>query len=114
MVSGTRYRFLFGGLVAWVLHLAIGFALVYDGCAVGLANLQLWLWIVTGGLALVALIATLVGYRTWRRTRRHASDSGGVHGSSRFIGAVGTWLSGLSLLIILLTAIPIVGLAPCG
>jgi len=105
---------LFGGVTAWLLHLAIGFALVHDACAIGWAGLELWLWIVTGALAFVALIATFVAYGTWRRAHRQAETEAEVRrGRTDFMGFTGVWLSGLSLLIILTTAIAIFWLNPC-
>lgn len=104
---------LFGGLTAWVLHLAIGFALVYDSCLTGFSHLRLWLVIVTLLLAFMALAATLVGYRLWQRTQTDSADVGGATGVQPFMGMVGAALSGLSLFIIVLTAIPVVWLTPC-
>ena len=106
---------LFGGITAWLLHLAIGFALVYDGCSAGLAGTDLWLWIVTGVLAFVALIATFVAVSTWRTAgRRRRADSAIRVERTYFMGFTGAWLSAFSLLIILMTAIAIFWLAPCG
>lgn len=105
---------LFGGVAAWLLHLAIGFALVHDACAIGWAGLDLWLWIVTGALGFVALIATFVAYGTWRRAHRPAETVAEVRrGRTDFMGFMGVWLSGLSLLMILTTTIAIFWLNPC-
>lgn len=106
---------LFGGLTAWILHLAIGFALVYDGCAVGLNNLKVWLWIVTVLLALIALAATWAAYYDWSRTGRPRDPETAVMaGRTHFMALTGLWLSGLSLLMIVAMAIPIAWLDPCG
>ncbi|MEZ4869286.1 MAG: hypothetical protein R3C14_48635 [Caldilineaceae bacterium] len=105
----------FGGLVAWILHLTIGFALVHDGCRIGFTGLELWLWIITGALGFVALIATFVAYSTWQRANRRSDvDTNLTVDRIRFMGIIGAWFSGLSLLIILMTAIGIFWLGPCG
>ena len=104
---------LFGGLMAWMLHLAIGFALVYDSCRTGFSQLRLWLVLITLLLALIALAATLVGYRLWHHTQTDQEEAGGAAGVQPFMGFVGAALSGLSLFIIVLTAIPVIWLMPC-
>ncbi len=109
----------FGGLVAWALHLAIGFILAYGGCRWGLAAFRSWLLIVTAALALVALAATVVAYRSGARTGVDESNPdndevGGSLGRSRLVAVLGTWLSGLSLLIILMVGIAAVWIVPCG
>lgn len=105
---------LFGGVTAWLLHLAIGFALVHDACAIGWAGLDLWLWIITGALGFVALIATFVAYGTWRRANRQEDTASEImRGRTYFMGFMGAWLSGLSLLMILTTAVAIFWLNPC-
>lgn len=105
---------LFGGVGGWLLHLMVGFTLVYDGCAIGMASLELWLWIATSALALVALVATFVAYSTWQRAgRQKERETNVMVGRTYFMGFIGAWLSGLSLLIILTTAIAIFWLNPC-
>ena len=115
---------LFGGVAAWTLHLAIAYPLVYNGCALGLDQLSTWLLILTAVLGAVALLATLAAFFTWRgATGAQASTDGssapalsapgGMLGSRRLLGLMGMGLSGLSLLIMIFSAIAIVGLGPC-
>ena len=125
---------LLGGVAAWTLHLAIAYPLVYNGCALGLDQLSTWLLILTAVLGAVALIATITAFFTWRavgpqasspapsptpRTGPQASSPasspapGGMLGSRRLLGLMGMGLSGLSLLILIFSAIAIVGLGPC-
>ena len=105
---------LFGGLTAWILHLAIGFVIVLDGCALGMSYLRLTIGIVTAVLALIALAAALVAYRTWGRVDEAGDgDVGDRRGRIRFMAVTGVWLSGLALLIIVLLGIPVALLNPC-
>ncbi|MEZ4728487.1 MAG: hypothetical protein R3E79_15240 [Caldilineaceae bacterium] len=105
---------LFGGLTAWILHLAVGFAFVHDACRVGLNGIRLWSGIFTLVLAAVALLAVVAAYGHWRR--RHHQETNELEtvlGARRFMAISGMWFSGLSLLMILLTGIPILWLYPC-
>lgn len=105
---------LFGGTPAWILHLAIGFALVYDGCQVGQDALRLRLGVLTLILAAVAAAGVWAAYREWKAAKDpHATVLETIYGLRRFMGIGGMLLSGLSLLIILLAAIPLIGLTPC-
>ncbi|MFN8467108.1 MAG: hypothetical protein U0X20_16250 [Caldilineaceae bacterium] len=124
---------LFGGVAAWTLHLAIAYPLVYNGCALGLDQLSTWLLILTAVLAAVALLATIAAFFTWRAFGAQASSPatsgaeahagaqasppavapGGMLGSRRLLGLMGMGLSGLSLLIMIFSAIAITGLGPC-
>jgi hypothetical protein len=105
---------LFGGLTAWILHLAVGFVLVFDGCAIGLSYLRIMLGAVTLVFAVLAAAATIAAYRIWQ-----ADDGRGDGGSEarpgriRFMALTGVWLSALACLIIVLLAIPVVWLNPC-
>jgi len=104
----------FGGLVAWIIHLALGFALVYDGCALGINNLRMLVGIVTIILAAVAGAATLIAYRNWQSLRTsHIEQQSVRNGRAHFMALSGLWFSGLGLLIIVLLTIPIVWLNPC-
>jgi hypothetical protein len=111
---------LFGGVAAWSLHLAIAYPLVYNGCALSLDQLSTWLLILTAVLGAVALLATLAALFTWRAATGPQASSpassptpGGMLGSRRLLGLMGMGLSGLSLLIMIFSAIAIVGLGPC-
>lgn len=136
---------LFGGVTAWILHLAIAYPLVYNGCALGLGQLSTWLLILTAVLAGFALLATIAAFFTWRAAstprrgtrsggtvppmatnlqspdlvpalatdRESVSAPGGMLGSRRLLGLMGMGLSGLSLLIMIFSAIAIAGLGPC-
>ena len=122
---------LFGGIAAWTLHLTIAYPLVYNGCALGVEQLSTWLLILTAVLGVVALLATLAAFFTWRAAGAQASPTpasaspalspapepisapGGMLGSRRLLGLMGMGLSGLSLLIMIFSAIAIVGLGPC-
>jgi hypothetical protein len=130
---------LFGGIAAWTLHLAIAYPLVYNGCALGVDQLSTWLLILTTVLGAVALLATIAAFFTWRSAGAQASPApasdspapsaisrtgaqasspapsapGGMLGSRRLLGLMGMGLSGFSLLIMIFSAIAIVGLGPC-
>ena len=104
---------LFGGLTAWILQLAIGFAVVHDLCLSGEDGVLLWASIITAVPALLALGALIAAYSSWRAERTEGDTLETIHGVHRFMSITGMWFSGLSLLIILLLVAPIVWIYPC-
>lgn len=103
---------LLGGHVAWTLHLVASYFVVPLVCATGL---DVVLYGITLGALLLALAATFVAWRSWRRLR--AVESPGVVAladrRAYFMAILGALLSGLFFMVILAQALPIVLHHPC-
>jgi hypothetical protein len=100
-----------GGPIAWLLYLQVGYMLTPSACTAGNKNL---LAIAT----IVALIATLaitfVSWRAWQASgATSVTDEVDVIGRSRFMALSGLGISGLSVLLVVASAIPIIILGAC-
>lgn len=105
---GRRWFAVFGGAVAWVLHLFGVYLISEFGCVSSVAA-RLWLgvsavaWPVVGlsvGLLAVAIAATVVGYKDARAQPRGSQG--------RWLARAGWIFSGLFAVIIAFEAIPVV------
>jgi hypothetical protein len=97
-----------GGLVAWTLHLVLGFALITGACGdggdgTGGTGVALVFLALTVALAAVAGLATLAALRVWRTET----------GWRRFMGFFGALLDGLGLATIALGGTQLLFLRPC-
>jgi hypothetical protein len=114
----------FGGIVAWAIFLMSGFAVAYVGCLWGLETFRSWLFILTGVFGIIAIIGTVVAFRNRQRAdsetdEAHANETGANEtgaplGRVRFMTVLSAWLSLLSVMLILMTAISIIWMTPCG
>ena len=99
-----------GGLVAWLGHFLLAYAISEFGCVAGWgkihwAGLSAITWALAGATALAIALATasiLIALRTHRRLR----DEPGA-GAGHWMGWAGLIAGGLSLLTILVESIPI-------
>ncbi len=109
---------IFGGLVAWALFFVVGYIIAYGGCELGFASYQRWLLIVAGVAAVISIAATVIAYRQLQCVGMDEEDTSGeateeVLGRSRLMAVLGTWLSGLSLFIIVMVSIAAIWMNPC-
>jgi hypothetical protein len=102
----------FGGGVAWVLHLGLSYAAVPRVCAEGDVGLLHVLTAGTGLLAAGAVAASLLTFRISGRVRKGVA--GRRREADRFLSLVGVLLSGFFLVLILVEGLPaLVAGDPC-
>lgn len=101
---------MWGGLVAWMVHLTAGFALVGVACGHGIAWI---LHLLTGTTAVVAALAVGAGVRVLRATRGADDAAWTVEGREAFMALVGVLLSAIGLWLILFEGIPPLFVEPC-
>lgn len=111
-----------GGMIAWVIHFWLGFALVEITCrtefpqfsALGLSGLQLLMAVVTVLFGGVALVAAIVAWRVQARAGPVTDrDSDHPRALASFMGRTGLYLSGFFLAAIVLAAVPAFMLRLC-
>ncbi len=111
---------LFGGALAWLIHLVAASIISEWGCVSGLHRYELlgitaiaWSVIV---LSIVALAAAAAATWAVYRLNRHYHELGenqqspdvfDVHGTDAFLARVGLWTSGLFVFIIAVQSFPI-------
>lgn len=111
------------GMIVWALWFVLVYALTGVGCRAGWNHLPLAFGInlltglmVLSALAALALIGWLgwMGYAAWRQAQASASRGGqDALQRQRFMGMTMAWLSVIAALGTLLTALPMLMLAPC-
>lgn len=130
--SSARLWFAFlGGMVAYALHLLVGFWIVPAACGTGAEGLIPWLeGAATVVLAAVAVGATVVAVGARRsladdrRHERREAAAGGTEtsaawdatpGSSpgHFMATAGVCLNAIAVAVILFAALPLVLVSPC-
>jgi hypothetical protein len=106
---------LFGGAIAWTVHLMLAYAAAEFGC-VGRLGEQAYLGItlvawfevaLTLATALVSGAATFVAYRSHRQLRFEVAESDTTVAAERYTAWAGVLTSGLFTFIILFESIPI-------
>jgi hypothetical protein len=110
---GAMWFGLFGGAIAWTVHLMLAYAAAEFGCVGRLGDreylsisLVAWLEIaLTVTTALIAGAATAVAHLQYRRLQAHAEDD--AVGSERCLAWTGVLTSGLFTFIIVFESIPI-------
>jgi uncharacterized membrane protein len=100
---------LFGGVVAWIAHLFIAYALTPFACV---HRLEAGLYGASIGTAVVAALALGVAFRAWRASRE-GPNAGVLRDPVTFLTIAGMLLSGLFLLAIVAQSVPIVLGDPC-
>lgn len=106
-----------GGAVAWSLHLLASYLLAESVCVAPSLQFELWglggttlllfaITIVTGLIALAALLVSVGQWSSWR------DDS--EHRPAAYLSMVGLILSGTFLVIIVMEGLPPLFLATCG
>lgn len=101
---------MWGGLVAWMVHLTAGLALVGAACDHG----AVWsLHLLTGATALVAALAVAAGVRVLQATGGIDDAGWTIGGREAFMALVGVLLSGIGLWLILFEGIPTLFIGPC-
>jgi hypothetical protein len=100
-----------GGPIAWLLYLQVSYMLTPSACTAGNKNVLAIAMVV----ALIATLAiTFVSWRAWHASgATSVTDEGGVLGRSRFMALSGLGISGLSVLLVVASAIPIFILEAC-
>jgi Na+-driven multidrug efflux pump len=109
---------LFGGPLAWFIQLTASFALVSQMCLRGGERTWTAMIAVTVAACLIALLATLVSWRAYARTKdekagdhRHVLEVGS--GRTRFLALWGVMLGAGSAMAIALTAVAFFVLPRC-
>jgi hypothetical protein len=111
---------LFGAPAVWGVQLMLNCALVAHSCYPGVVPRSTPLF---GGLGTAVLVASVVAlaiaaaagltaWRSWRATRYRHVDA--EDGRTRFMARAGMPVSGLFLLGVIMNAIPLFILPPCG
>jgi hypothetical protein len=106
---------LFGGAIAWTVHLMLAYAAAEFGCVGRLGErsylgitLVAWLEVVlTLATTLASGMATVVAYRSHRRLRSDAAQADAAVAAERYTAWAGVLTSGLFTFIILFESIPI-------
>lgn len=97
-----------GPPLVWIARLSASYTLVPFVCRTG------WLWLLNGITAvslLVAVIAGLVAYRSWRAGR--GDLNGGAGARTRFMGLLGMLIATLFSAVIVAEGLANVLVAPC-
>ena len=111
-----------GGHTAWTAQLLLSYFVVSLACRApsadfrlfGVDGYQLLLVALTVLPTVVALGATLVGYRAWRSARvSPRAEAAGTADWRGFLGLFGALLSGLFVATILVTGLSFIYLEPC-
>jgi hypothetical protein len=113
---GTLWFGLFGGAIAWTIHLMLAYVVAEFGCAGRLGEgsylgITLVAWLEVGLTLVTALasgVATLVAYRSHRRLSSDAAEVEAAVSAERYTAWAGVLTSGLFTVIILFESIPIV------
>ena len=124
---GALWFGLFGAPVAWSLQLLFNYALVSHSCfpATDPRSVPtlggLWTVVLVASVvaAAIALAAAATAWRSWRLTREeHHGDEGALldagEGRTRFMVAAGMLLSAIFLFGIVMNALPLLLVQPCG
>ena len=118
---------LFGAAVAWSIQELAGYAVIAHACypsweprfipnASGVWTVTL---VVSALMLLLGVGAGLTAYRSWRRTSQEHPDSGAQHlevgeGRARFMAVSGVIVSGILLLNLIMNALVLFLVPPCG
>jgi|SRR5690606_30086028 hypothetical protein len=115
---GRLFIAVFGGPIAWSLHLLASYFLVALFCATGWPGLGVGLAAATALAAAAAAGSGLVAWRAWREHvdgQPWDSALSDPHGrATGFLLVIGMIAAGLFLLIILLAGLPPIFLSGCG
>lgn len=124
---GALWFGLFGAPLAWSLQLLLGYALVAHSCFPATdprmtpASGGLWTVVLIAGVvaAVVAAAAAVTAWRSWRLTRyeHHGDDHvllEAEEGRTRFMALAGMLLSAIFLFGIVMNALPLFLVSPCG
>lgn len=106
---------LFGGAMAWTIHLMLAYAAAEFGCVGRLAessylgiSMVAWLELaLTAAMTLTSAAATAVAYRSYRRLRSNEPEENHVVAAEQHTAWAGLLTSGLFTFIILFESIPI-------
>lgn len=102
---------MWGGLLAWGVHLLVAMGLVGAACT----HDMVWaIHVTTVVTALAAGAAVAVAWRAWHAALPASSDRWDVPGRESFMALVGMLLSGLGLLFIVFEGIPPFFVGACG
>jgi len=125
--AGALWFGLFGTPLAWSLQLLASYALTAHACFPAAEPLgepadgNAWLLalIASAAAAVVAVVAGTTAWRSWRATRNeHPGDHGTLlevgEGRARFMALAGLLLSGIFSLGIVMNALPLFLVQPCG
>jgi hypothetical protein len=112
---GTLWFGLFGGAVAWTVHLMLAYAAAEFGCVGRLGergylgiSMVAWLEIaLTVATTLVSGTATVVAYRSHRRLRSGETEADAAVTAERYTAWAGVLTSGIFTFIIVFESIPI-------
>jgi hypothetical protein len=112
---GALWFGLFGGAVAWTVHLMLAYAAAEFGCVGrlgerGYLGISLVAWLelaLTVVTTLVAGAATVVAYRNHRRLRSGEGEEDAAVAAERYTAWAGLLTSGMFTFIILFESIPI-------
>jgi DUF917 family protein len=117
-----------GGAAAWSVLTIVNYAIASQQCyprmaplalpMMGARNLSMVLFATSGAAIVIGVIATIVAFRSWRRT---SNESGGSthwaletgEGRTRFMAVSGLMASAVFLLAIIVETISIVTVHPC-
>jgi hypothetical protein len=124
---GALWFGLFGAPAAWSVQLMANYALTAHGCFPGsepratpyFGGLSTLVLVISAAALAVAAAAGGAAWRSWRTTRaehpgghEHLLETGA--GRTRFMALAGLLLSGLFLLGVVMAAIPLFLVPPCG
>jgi hypothetical protein len=112
---GALWFGLFGGAVAWTVHLMLAYAATEFGCVGRLGertylDISLVAWLVlalTAATTLASGAATAVAYRCHRRLRSSEGEEDAAETAERYTAWAGLLTSGAFTFIILFESIPI-------
>jgi hypothetical protein len=116
---GSLWLMFLAGPVIYIVYFIVVWALAEFGCLAGIQELRPFGLnpIYTGVLALTvvaALVTFYIGlltFRRWRELRRGPADS--EEEDPLFMVTVGIWLNGMHIVVILLTAVPMLSGSAC-
>lgn len=122
----SLYVGLVGAPLAWSVQIILGYGIAAHACfprRLPLAepiyvNLKPVLWWISGATILVALVCTLVAWRSWKQTRDEKSGKESAlmeagEGRSRFMAMSGLLASGAFFLALIFTTIVLFMVKPC-
>jgi hypothetical protein len=112
---GALWLGLFGGAIAWTVHLMLAYVVAEFGCVGRLGersyqgiSMVAWLELaLTGATTLASAAATAVAYRSYRRLRSSGQSADADRAAERDTARAGLLTSGIFTLIILFESIPI-------
>jgi hypothetical protein len=112
---GALWFGLFGGAIAWMVHLMLAYAAAEFGCvgrlgARGYLGISMVAWLelaLTVATAMASGAATVVAYRSHRRLRSGGKEGDAAMAAERYTAWAGLLTSGTFTFIILFESIPI-------